>query len=64
MLIRKAAPGHGRDNIVALADFERSTLDEVADLESRLARIRDEIVRQARARTAPPRTAQIRSFMR
>jgi hypothetical protein len=57
--------GRGRDAVdLDLAADERSKLDEVSSLEMRLGRIRAEIVRQARARSQPPRITPVRDFMR
>jgi hypothetical protein len=63
-LIRKASPGRGRDSILDLTPAERERLDEVSDLEIRLARIRNAIIGQVRARSQPPRNQQIRACLR
>jgi hypothetical protein len=61
-MIRRSPAGRGRVDLALDAD-ERNLLSEVSHLEIRLAKIRDIVVAQARARSRPPRTTQ-RDFMR
>jgi hypothetical protein len=63
-MIRKASPGRGRKAIIDLADHDRAMLDEISDLEFRLARCRDVVVAEAHARSQPPRNTPVRAFMR
>jgi hypothetical protein len=60
MCVRRAqinrTSGRGREAILELEDFEREQLQEISHMETRLAVIRDEIIAQHRARTAPPRS--------
>jgi hypothetical protein len=47
-----------------LTSIEKTTLDEISDLEIRLAHLREVIVDQVQARMQPPRSTLTRQFMR
>jgi hypothetical protein len=47
-----------------LTSIEKTTLDEISDLEIRLARCREVIVDQVQARMQPPRNTPNRAFLR